>query len=89
MTAEILSLVPTVLAWGAMVYKIPAFRRDRHDPSVRAFALSLFFLALPFPHPTGPHLQHEDRSYSAGVARWHKFSPSHFAAWRNSALIEK
>jgi len=46
MTAEILSLVPAVLAWTALAYKLPAFRRNRQDPSVRAFALSLFFLAL-------------------------------------------
>lgn len=44
--AEFLSLIPAVLAWSGVVYKLPAFLRRRHEPSIRAFWLSLLFLAL-------------------------------------------
>jgi len=45
-TAELLSLIPAMLAWAGVVYKLPAFLRSRHDPTIRAFWLSLLFLAL-------------------------------------------
>jgi hypothetical protein len=45
-TAEILSLIPAVLAWAGVAYKLPAYWRNRHDPVVRSFWLSLLFLAL-------------------------------------------
>jgi hypothetical protein len=45
-TAVILSLIPAVLAWAGVAYKLPAYWRNRHDPAVRAFWLSLLFLAL-------------------------------------------
>src|SRR5918911_1359867 len=46
MTAEILSLVPAVLAWTAVVYKLPDFRHNVRNSTIRAFWLSLLFLAL-------------------------------------------
>jgi hypothetical protein len=45
-TAVILSLIPAVLAWAGVAYKLPAYWRNRRDPAVRAFWLSLLFLAL-------------------------------------------
>jgi hypothetical protein len=45
-TAQTLSLVPMVLAWAGVAYKLPAYWRNRSDPTVRAFWLSLLFLAL-------------------------------------------
>jgi hypothetical protein len=46
MSAGFLSLVPAVISWVAVAYKLPAFKRNLHDPAIRAFWLSLFFLAL-------------------------------------------
>jgi hypothetical protein len=46
MSAGFLSLVPAVIAWIVVAYKLPAFKRNLHDPAIRAFWLSLFFLAL-------------------------------------------
>src|SRR5947209_17618527 len=43
-----------VLAWAGVAYKLPAYRRNRTDPTVRAFWLSLLFraLALTVPVPS-------------------------------------
>jgi hypothetical protein len=46
MSAGFLSLVPAVISWVAVAYKLPAFKRNLHDPAIRAFWLSLLFLAL-------------------------------------------
>lgn len=36
----------TVLCWGAVAYKLPAFRRRPHDAGVRAYWLTLLLIAL-------------------------------------------
>lgn len=46
MTADLLSLIPAVAAWLAVLYKLPALRRRSEDAAIRAFWLSLLFLAL-------------------------------------------
>src|SRR5262245_5749455 len=37
---------PSILAWAAAAYKLPAFCRQRRDPTVRAFWLSILLMAL-------------------------------------------
>jgi len=46
MTADLLSLIPAIATWLAVLYKLPALRRRPHDAAIRAFWLSLLFLAL-------------------------------------------
>ena len=43
---DILVYGPAVLAWMAVVYKLPAYRHGRRDPALRWLWLSLLFLAL-------------------------------------------
>ncbi|HET8628983.1 MAG TPA: MAB_1171c family putative transporter [Thermomicrobiales bacterium] len=46
MSATLLLYGPTLLAWLAVAYKFPAYRRRRRAPDIRAFWLTLLALAL-------------------------------------------
>lgn len=46
MRGEILPAIPTVLAWAAVAYDLPALRRSRGEMTRRSFWLALLFLAL-------------------------------------------
>src|SRR6266540_2108305 len=46
MAAGLLQLGPAVLAWAAVVFKLPALRRSAHNPALRAFWLGLVGVAL-------------------------------------------
>jgi hypothetical protein len=46
MAVEALQLWPVLLAWTAVVFKLPAVRRNPHDPGPRAYWLGLVGVAL-------------------------------------------
>lgn len=46
MSGELLGAIPMVLAWAAVVYKLPALCRSLRDPAVQAYWASLLCLAL-------------------------------------------
>lgn len=46
MTEALLTASPAILTWLAVGYTLPSLRRRRDDGTMRAFALSLLFLAL-------------------------------------------
>lgn len=46
MAKELLDVGPALLAWTAVAYKLPALRRSPHDPALRAYWLTLLFLAI-------------------------------------------
>jgi hypothetical protein len=46
MAVKALQLWPVLLAWAAVFFKLPALRRNRHDPAPRAYWLGLVGVAL-------------------------------------------